>query len=145
MSDTPTSPGPWEESLREADQLLQAVEATIELPPAERELAVSQINAKRRADAYRGGAPFEPLVSDTLADPPRWLVADQLTGGTGGNILDRIPSGSVLDPPPPRQKRKPLLRCDRCGCWPPKGWSQRWCPTCCDGHQPIPLSGNSGP
>lgn len=94
-------------------------------------------------------------MSDPLTSQPRWAQAEDLTGGDprrqslldrlpGGSVLDHIAGGSVLDPPP-RRKRQPLLRCDRCGCWPPKGWSQRWCPTCCDGHQPIPLSGNSGP
>jgi hypothetical protein len=96
-------------------------------------------------------------MSDPLTSQPRWAQAEDLTGGDprrqslldrlpGGSVLDHIAGGSVLDPPP-RRKRQPLLRCDRCGCLAPKGYAGRICPVCCGGGHPTPTIGTgiSGP
>jgi hypothetical protein len=64
-------------------------------------------------------------------------ILDEI-GRPGEALLAGVTSGPCLDPLPAKAERKPLLRCDRCGCFPPQGWSGRHCPTCCGGHHPLP-------
>jgi hypothetical protein len=58
-----------------------------------------------------------------------------------GSILDLIPPGNILTPPPKKVK-KPISRCSRCGCWSsPTNVILRdgiyWCKTCCGGMNNI--------
>ena len=50
-------------------------------------------------------------------------------------ILGHVPGGNVLEPVK-RRERKPMLRCDRCGCWAPMGHEGRMCPICTGGRVP---------
>jgi hypothetical protein len=133
---------PWDRSLEESDLIDKAMETVSELSDDDRRLALANINARRRQQVYEGKGSYEPVFDKDGWNSPRWEIADSLTGGVdNGSILSHIPSGSVLDPPP-RKEKKPMSRCSRCGCWStPQNIILRsgvyWCKTCCGGNTPL--------
>lgn len=55
-----------------------------------------------------------------------------LLDGVGrGLILDQCPEGSLLSEY--RRERRPILRCDRCGCWAGKNRDGQLCHICTGG------------
>ena len=153
----PATNGPWAQSCSEEQADLAALERALEMSPEQRQVALAVLNSKRRQAHYQGEANPAPLALPDGWGPPRWHQADAATGGpepqppatlrlATGTLLAHVAPGSCLDPVPRRQKRQrqPLLRCDRCGCFAPAGWSERHCPTCCNGSHPIPTTEASG-
>lgn len=132
----------WDRGIAEGDRIVEAVELAAELSDEDRRLAVASINARRRQATYNGGPSYVPLSPGDATATPDLLPP---LGGllSGGSVLDGVPGGFVLEPVP-RKEKKPLLRCDRCGCFAPRGYAGRLCPTCCSGTNPQPLEPTEG-
>lgn len=153
---TATGHGPWEQSNREEAADLAALERALTMPAEQRETAVAVLNSRRRRASYSDGSTYQPLHLPDGWGAPRWQQADNITGGTeprrlvdrlpSGSLLDRVPGGPCLEPPAPRPKKEKaaVLRCSRCGCIASPnntilrgGWP--WCRVCCGGHNPTAL------
>ena len=145
------APGPWEQSAAEEQADLNALEQALAMSAEQRQTALAVINSRRRQAAYSEGTRYQPLAIPDGWAPPRWQQADDVTGGSGHPLIDRLPSGSVLSTvasgsvlsPLPKRDRSSRARCPRCGGWigaksmvvGPNGLI--YCGVCCGGTRPI--------